>query len=49
MGLGKSQVRAYMELHVKDELGEHKTTFTTDNDTKAFFKKFPEIKLKQIQ
>lgn len=42
--LTKGHVYAFMELHVKHELGEYKTTFRTDNQAKEFFKKFPEIR-----
>lgn len=42
--LAKGHMHAFMELHVKHELGEYKTTFRTDNDAKEFFRKFPEIR-----
>ncbi len=42
--LTKGHMYAFMELHIKHELGEYRTTFKTDNDAKEFFKKFPEIR-----
>lgn len=42
--LTKGHMYAFMELHVKHELGEYSTTFRTDTDAKDFFKKFPEIR-----
>jgi len=42
--LAKGHMHAFMELHVKHEMGEYKTTFRTDNQAKEFFKKFPEIR-----
>lgn len=40
----KGHMSAYMELHVKHELGEYRTTFRTENQAKDFFLKFPEIR-----
>ena len=42
--LTKGHLHAFMELHVKHELGEYSTTFRTDNQAKEFFQKFPEIR-----
>lgn len=42
--LTKGHMYAFMELHVKHEMGEYKTTFRTENDAKEFFRKFPEIR-----
>ena len=42
--LTQRPVHAYMELHVRHELGKYSTTFRTDHQAKAFFKKFPEIR-----
>ncbi|WP_420578297.1 hypothetical protein [Ekhidna sp.] len=42
--LTKRHMYAFMELHVKHELGAYSTTFRTDNEAREFFKKFPEIR-----
>ena len=38
--LTKGHMHAFMELHVKHELGEYKTTFRADNDAKEFSRNF---------
>ncbi|WP_424961013.1 hypothetical protein [Ekhidna sp.] len=42
--LTKGHMYAFMELHIKHELGEYTTTFRTDEQAKQFFQKFPEIR-----
>lgn len=42
--LTKGHLYAFMELHVKHEMGEYKTTFRSGEDAKEFFRKFPEIR-----
>lgn len=42
--LTKGHLYAFMELHIKHELGEYCTTFRTDEQAKAFFQKFPEVR-----
>lgn len=42
--LTKGHLHAFMELHIKHELGEYTATFRTDDQAKAFFQKFPEIR-----
>ena len=42
--LAKGHIYAFMELHVKHELGEYSTTFRSENEARDFFRKFPEIR-----
>ncbi len=42
--LTKGHMYAFMELHVKHELGQYSTTFRSESDAREFFKKFPEIR-----
>lgn len=42
--LTKGHLYAFMELHVKHQLGEYRTTFRSENEAKEFFRKFPEIR-----
>lgn len=40
----KGRFSTYMELHVQHEQGRYSTTFRTEEQARAFFTKFPEIR-----